>query len=102
MKKTIILYNPKAVFFDMPLALIALGTQVCEDYNVVIIDARIESDVDEILKEYIDQALLVGVTSLTGAPLKDAISFSKKVRFSLILSKSIFLWILSAIVVFRV
>jgi len=80
MKKTIILYNPKAVFFDMPLALIALGTQVCEDYNVVIIDARIESDVDEILKEYIDQALLVGVTSLTGAPLKDAISFSKKVK----------------------
>lgn len=64
----------------MPLALLAVGTQVCEDYNVVIIDARIEEDIDPILEKYLDSTLLVGVTSLTGAPLKDAIAFSEKIK----------------------
>lgn len=80
MKKTILLYNPKAVFFDMPLALISIGTQVQDDFDVVIIDGRIEDDVVGKLKNYINKALLVGVTSLTGAPLKDAIWFTKKVK----------------------
>ena len=80
MKKTIILYNPKAVFFDMPLALISIGTQVCDEYNVVIIDARVESDPASILKNHLNDVLLVGVTSLTGAPLKDAIGFSELVK----------------------
>lgn len=79
-KNTILLYNPKAVFFDMPLALISIGTQVCEEYNVVIIDARIEKNVDKIVDEYIDKTLVVGVTSLTGAPLKDAIDFTQKLK----------------------
>lgn len=80
MKRTILLYNPKAVFFDMPLALISIGTQVQEEFDVVIIDSRIEEDVIGKLKKNINQALLVGVTSLTGAPLKDAIWFTKMVK----------------------
>jgi len=79
-KPTILLYNPQAVFFDMPLALISIGTQVCDAYNVVIIDARVEQDVDGLLQEHINQTVVVGVTSLTGAPLKDAIAFTKKVK----------------------
>lgn len=80
MKKSIILYNPKAVFFDMPLALISIGTQVQDDFEVVIIDARVEDDPEGLLAQHIDNALLLGVTSLTGAPLKDAISFSEKAK----------------------
>lgn len=80
MKKTIILYNPKAVFYDMPLALISIGTQVEKSYNVVIIDARVEDDVLGLFQKYLDDVFLVGVTSLTGAPLKDAIWFTEKVK----------------------
>ncbi len=64
----------------MPLALISIGTQVCDRYEVVIIDARMEQDPDAIVERYIDNALLVGVTSLTGAPLKDAIDFTRRIR----------------------
>lgn len=79
-KKTILLYNPRTVFYDMPLALLAIGTQVCEEFNVVVVDARMEADPEAILKLHLDDILLVGITSLTGAPLKDAIDFSEKVK----------------------
>ncbi len=64
----------------MPLALIAIGTVVSEEYNVVIIDARIEENIEKIVEDHINGTLLVGVTSLTGAPLKDAIAFSKLIK----------------------
>lgn len=79
-KSKIILYNPKAVFFDMPLALISLGTQVCDRFEVIIIDARMEDDPLILLEKHLDESLLVGVTSLTGAPLADAIQFSSEVK----------------------
>ncbi|PHR49669.1 MAG: B12-binding domain-containing radical SAM protein [Fluviicola sp.] len=80
MGKTVLLYNPSTVFFDLPLALLAIGTPLESDYNIIIIDARIEKNIDELLQRHIENTLLVGVTSLTGAPLKDAIAFSKKVK----------------------
>lgn len=80
MKKTILLYNPRTVFYDMPLALLAIGTQVCESYKVILVDGRLESDPEAILKEHASDLLAVGITSLTGSPLKDAIHFSEKVK----------------------
>ncbi len=80
MKKTILLYNPRTVFYDMPLALLAIGTQVCESYNVVIVDARLDKDPAAIFNAHKEDLLLVGITSLTGAPLKDAIAFSELVK----------------------
>lgn len=82
MKKTILLYNPKAVFFDLPLALLAIGSQVDKDYNVVIVDARIESPsrINELIDNYLESTIIVGVTSLTGAPLIDAIAFTELIR----------------------
>lgn len=80
MRKTVLLYNPSTVFYDLPLALLAIGTPLESDYNVVIIDARVEKNIDEILERHILETLVVGVTSLTGAPLKDAIAFSKKIK----------------------
>jgi radical SAM superfamily enzyme YgiQ (UPF0313 family) len=74
MKHKILLYNPKAVFFTMPLALVSIGS--CLDrsrYDICIVDGRLDSDpVSKILAE-VDDALCLGVTVLTGAPIKDAL-----------------------------
>lgn len=37
MRNTIILYNPKAVFFDMPLALLAIGSALDATKHKVVI-----------------------------------------------------------------
>ena len=42
-RKKIVLYNPKAVFYDMPLALLAIGSMLDpQHYEVVIIDGRVD------------------------------------------------------------
>ena len=46
LRKKIILYNPKSVFFDMPLALLAIGSTIDSTfYEVIIIDGRIDENV---------------------------------------------------------
>ena len=45
MSARVVLYNPRAVFYTMPLALIALGSALREDgVEVVIVDGRLEPD----------------------------------------------------------
>ena len=81
MPKKVVLYNPKAVFFDMPLALLSIGSMLDpEVYRVVIIDARMESDPLKRLKEECSGAICLGVTTLTGAPLKDALIASRYIK----------------------
>ena len=42
----VVLYNPQAVFFTMPLALLAIGSELDPDvYEVVTIDARLDPDI---------------------------------------------------------
>ncbi|MBL4705489.1 MAG: B12-binding domain-containing radical SAM protein [Flavobacteriales bacterium] len=79
--KKVVLYNPKAVFYDMPLALIAIASNLDRDtYEPLIIDGRIsKTPVEDILGQ-LEGAVCFGVTSLTGAPLKDAIEVSEKVK----------------------
>jgi anaerobic magnesium-protoporphyrin IX monomethyl ester cyclase len=79
--KKIVLYNPKAVFYDMPLALIAIASNLDRGkYEPIIIDGRISKDpLKDILLE-LEGALCFAVTCLTGAPLKDAIYISEKVK----------------------
>lgn len=82
MKKTIVLYNPYAVFYTMPLALIAIGSYLDADkYNVVIIDARIEKNPLEKIKTALsNNGVCFATTVLTGAPIKDAQDISRKVK----------------------
>ena len=41
------LYNPKAVFFTMPLALLAVGSELDpERYEVIIVDGRLDADAE--------------------------------------------------------
>ncbi len=77
--KKVVLYNPQAVFYTMPLALIAVGSALDrERYEVVLVDGRIHSR--EELFQALEGALCLGVTTLTGAPLQDALNVSRAVH----------------------
>jgi radical SAM superfamily enzyme YgiQ (UPF0313 family) len=74
MKKKIVLYNPRAVFFTMPLGLLAVASSVDRvKYDVVIIDGRLETDPVQSVLDELTGALCLGVTVLTGAPIADAL-----------------------------
>lgn len=78
--KKIVLYNPQAVFFDMPLALLSIASCLDpKEYEIQIIDARVEKNADQMVVEACKDAVCLGVTALSGAPLKDAIRVSKLV-----------------------
>ncbi|MCB0430067.1 MAG: B12-binding domain-containing radical SAM protein [Flavobacteriales bacterium] len=80
-RKKIILYNPSAVFFDMPLALLAIGSVVDPDrYEVIIIDGRIEKDPRAKVAAHLPDALCFGTTVITGAPIRDALEMSEFVK----------------------
>jgi anaerobic magnesium-protoporphyrin IX monomethyl ester cyclase len=77
----VLLYNPSAVFFTMPLALLAIGSELDPDvYEVVTIDARLDPDAENTVLSHIDGALCLGVTVLTGAPISDALQISRAAK----------------------
>ena len=77
----VVLYNPRAVFFTMPLALMAIGSELDPDlYEVVIIDGRLEPDPESLVRAAVQGALCFGVTVLTGAPISDALQISRVAR----------------------
>src|SRR5215210_4386898 len=81
-KHTVVLYNPKAVFYTMPLALIAIGSYLDPlKYNVVIVDGRLEKDpLPKIFSALRDNAICFAATVLTGGPIKDALRISRAVK----------------------
>lgn len=77
----VVLYNPRAVFYTMPLALLAVGSELDpEHYEVIIIDGRLEADAERRVIENLDGAVCFGVTVLTGAPITDALRVSRAVK----------------------
>jgi radical SAM superfamily enzyme YgiQ (UPF0313 family) len=77
----VVLYNPQAVFFTFPLALLAIGSELDpEVYEVIIVDARLEPDAESVVLSHLEGALCVGVTVLTGAPISDAVRLSRAVK----------------------
>ena len=74
MKRKIVLYNPQAVFYTMPLGLMAVAS--CLDrkrFDIRIIDGRLERDPVARVLEELEGALCLGVSVLTGAPIGDAL-----------------------------
>ena len=54
----VVLYNPRAVFFTMPLALLAIGSELDPDvYQVVTVDARIDPDAERTVLSHMHDAL---------------------------------------------
>jgi len=81
MRHKIILYNPQAVFHTMPLALLAVGSVLdTEEYDVVIIDARLSNRAREELLGKCEGALCVGMSVLTGTPISDALDASRAIK----------------------
>ncbi len=81
MRPRVLLYNPSAVFWTLPLALIALGSAVDrERFDVQIVDGRLETDPVATMVERARGALCVGITVLTGAPILDALRVTRALR----------------------
>jgi radical SAM superfamily enzyme YgiQ (UPF0313 family) len=77
----VVLYNPRAVFYTMPLALVALASSLDrERVEVVIIDGRLEADPSRAVVDATRDALCLGVSVLTGAPIRDALAVSRAVK----------------------
>ncbi len=79
--RKVVLYNPRAVFFTLPLALVALASALDRKrYAPVIVDGRLERDPVARLIDETRDALALGVSVLTGAPLRDALQVTRRVR----------------------
>ncbi|MFQ5460838.1 MAG: B12-binding domain-containing radical SAM protein, partial [Anaerolineae bacterium] len=77
----VVLYNPAAEHYTMPLALVAIASGIDRRrYAVDIVDARLEARPHRALLRAARGALAVGVTVLTGAPLLDALAASRAVK----------------------
>jgi len=80
-RQKIVLYNPQAVFYTMPLALLAIGSHLDpERYEVIIVDGRLEADPIAAVRAHLEGALCLGVTVLTGAPINDALRISRAAK----------------------
>ena len=81
MKRRVVLYNPYAEFHTMPLALLAIASHLDrERYEPVIVDARLESDAAGAVLRAANGAVCLGVTVLTGAPIRDAVRVSRAAK----------------------
>jgi radical SAM superfamily enzyme YgiQ (UPF0313 family) len=81
MKRRVVLYNPHAEYYTMPLALVAIASHLDpERYDPVIVDSRLEADPVDALLRAAQGAVCVGVTVLTGAPIRDAVGASRAVK----------------------
>jgi anaerobic magnesium-protoporphyrin IX monomethyl ester cyclase len=65
------------VFFTMPLGLLAIASA---EYEVIIIDGRLEGDAAAAVVAQLDGAICLGVTVLTGAPNADALAVSRAAK----------------------
>lgn len=65
----------------MPLALLAIGSVLdAERYEVIIVDGRIDEQPLETIKKHLKHVVCLGVTALTGSPIKDALFISSEVK----------------------
>lgn len=87
-KKKVILINPsiKEIVTDflpkvLPLAILSLASTLLDKYEIVLLDRAVKKD-DKLLKSYLkDEATIcVGISTLTGPVIKDAIYCSKLIR----------------------
>jgi anaerobic magnesium-protoporphyrin IX monomethyl ester cyclase len=77
----IVLYNPRAAFFTMPLGLVAIGSALDRSrFDVTIVDGRFERDPVARVVAATEGALCLGVGVLTGAPIADALAVTRAVR----------------------
>lgn len=82
-KPKVVLYNPPAPHYTMPLSLIAVGSALDRrEVDVRIIDARVDRDPLNTLASEARDALCVGMTVLTGEPILGAVEATRLLRKS--------------------
>ncbi len=80
-KRKVVLYNPRAVFYTMPLALLAVGSALDpKKYDVRIVDGRLEKDPVGRVLSHLEGALCLAVTVITGAPIRDALNITRATK----------------------
>jgi anaerobic magnesium-protoporphyrin IX monomethyl ester cyclase len=79
-RKKVVLYNPRAVFWTLPLGLVAVGSALGPEWDVRIVDARLEQDPLRRVADEARDAVCVGMGVLTGAPIRDALAATEAVR----------------------
>jgi radical SAM superfamily enzyme YgiQ (UPF0313 family) len=96
-KKTIVLFNPMPVkhqvaihnkkttslqvpLINVPLSLLAIARMVSDDFDVKIINAVVDSDYKEKILELCENALCLGVSSMTCYQIRDGINVSASVK----------------------
>ena len=86
-RRRVVLYNPRAVFFTMPLGLLAVGSHLDRSrHEVVVVDGRLETDPVEAVLSALQGAggegpePVLGVSVLTGAPIRDAVEVSRAAK----------------------
>lgn len=80
--KFILLFSPHAEECGrrvIPLALLAISTYLEKDYDIRIFQSYDKEDYTEAIK-YLDRAICVGITAMTGTQVKDGIKFAKLIR----------------------
>lgn len=81
MRQRVVLYNPVVDYYTMPLALVAIASHLDrERYEPVIVDGRLERDPVNAVLRAADGAVCVGITVLSGEPIRDAMRVSRAVK----------------------
>ena len=75
----VLLYHPRGDSHALPLALLQIGSMLPE-FEVQIIDGRVELTPESKLAEMAEDALCLGVTVLSGKPVIDALRASRAVK----------------------
>ena len=77
----VVLYNPQAVFYTMPLGLLAVGSDLDPArYQVVIVDGRLEDDPVRAVLAHLADAVCLGISVLTGDPIRDAVKVARAAK----------------------
>lgn len=80
-RRRVVFYNPQAVFFTLPLAVITVASHLDPNrYQPIIVDGRLEDDPVAAVLAELDSAVCLGVTALTGAPIRDAVRISRAAK----------------------
>jgi radical SAM superfamily enzyme YgiQ (UPF0313 family) len=78
-RRAVVLYNPRGESHILPLALVHVGS-VFHDRRVEIVDGRLEVAPEARVAELARDAVCLGVTVLTGAPILDAMAVTRAAR----------------------
>jgi len=77
----VLLYNPAAPHYQMPLGVLAVGTALRRaGFAVEVLDGRLHRPGARELAEKLDGTLMVGVSVLSGRPIIDALRFTRQVK----------------------